>query len=73
MEKITLYRYERQGGGVTVSPNEPDGKYETLYRLVADEGMILIDAEGNLSAVIDTDAPQEWRETEAYEEKEIQS
>ena len=65
MEKITLYRYERSDGGVTVSPNKPEGAYDTLFRLVADEGMVLKDTDGNTAIVIDTDTPNIWTECEA--------
>lgn len=38
MKKIKLYRYARENGGVTVSPNKPNGEYTELSRIVADEG-----------------------------------
>ena len=41
MQVINLYRYIREGGGTTVSTTKPDGEYTTLFRLVADEGMLL--------------------------------
>lgn len=68
MERITLYEFVREDGNISVSPNKPDGEYQTSYRLIADEGMILTDADGNTAKVIDTDAPDQWREIEAPEE-----
>lgn len=71
MERITLYEFVREDGNISVSPNKPDGEYQTSYRLIADEGMILTDADGNTAKVIDTDAPNQyqWREIEAPEEE----
>ena len=38
MRKIKLYRFKRENGGITVSPNKPNGEYTELFRIVADEG-----------------------------------
>lgn len=43
MQVITLYKYHREDGGITVSPNKPDAEYFEMYRLIADEGKILTD------------------------------
>lgn len=61
MQKITLYRFIRPEGGVTVSPVKPKGEYTELYRLVADEGMVLTDGE-NFTTCTDTDNPDVWSE-----------
>lgn len=61
MQKITLYRYTRPDGGVTVSPVQPDGEYTVLYRLVADEGKVLTDCT-DVCGCIDTDKPDKWTE-----------
>lgn len=61
MQTITLYRYEREGGGYTVSPNKPNTEYTITYRLVADEGMVLTNGEVQTTC-IDTDTPSEWTE-----------
>ena len=61
MQKITLYRFIRPDGGVTVSPVKPDGEYTELYRLVADEGMMLTDGE-NFTTCTDTENPGAWSE-----------
>lgn len=63
MQKITLYRYVRPDGGVTVSTQKPDVDCTELCRLVADEGMTLTD--GNSQAqCVDTYNPDRWAETE---------
>lgn len=61
MQKITLYRYTRPDGGVTVSPIKPDCEYTEMFRLVADEGMIL--RKGDVvTSCIDTDSADGWVE-----------
>ena len=67
MQKITLYRYVRPDGGVSVSPVKPDGDCTELYRLVADEGMTLTNGE-TVTACTDTDTPDIWTEIEDSEE-----
>lgn len=61
MQKITLYRYEREGGGITVSAVEPSTEYTITYRLIADEGKTLTDGEA-VTPCIDTDYPEQWTE-----------
>lgn len=63
MQIITLYKYERESGGITVSPIEPKCEYTTLFRLVADEGMILTNGD-MITSCIDTDAVEGWNEIE---------
>ena len=36
MQTVILYRYKRADGGYSVSPNRPEGEYETRVRLIAD-------------------------------------
>lgn len=67
MQIITLYRFEREGGGITVSPNKPDCDYTELSRIVADEGMAITKDGENLYSVIDTDV------TDGYYEVEIET
>lgn len=72
MQTILLYRYTRRDGGVSVSPAKPDGEYTELYRLVADEGMMLTDGE-TYTACADTATPERWTEVsdpEAEDETE---
>ena len=61
MQTINLYRYTRSDGGVTVSTVQPDVEYMALYRLVADEGMILTDGTIKTSCV-DTEDTSIWFE-----------
>ena len=66
MQNITLYRYNRPDGGVTVSPVKPEGEYTEMFRLVADEGMLLTDG-NNTTICTDTDNPSVWYEIEDAE------
>ena len=60
--KITnLYRYERDGGGITVSAEKPDKPYTTKYLVVADEGKMLTDGK-TVKPYIDTETPYLWDE-----------
>ncbi len=61
MQTINLYRYTCSDGGVTVSTVMPDIEYTEMYRLVADEGMVLTD--GNTTTFcVDTDDVSIWTE-----------
>lgn len=72
MQTIILYRYNREGGGVTVSPEKPDCEYQESVRLVADEGKLLTN--GNIeTACIDTDSAEGWTEIDAPKEETIAS
>ena len=63
MQIITLYKTYRASGGVDVSPKMPEtDNYDTLYRLVADEGCVLVDSNGNRCECIDVDDPEQWHE-----------
>ena len=66
MEKITLYKYIREDGGVTVSPNKPDVEYTVLYRLVADEDKILA-KDDDYRYCTDTEDPESWEEVDVPE------
>lgn len=73
MQKITVYRYIRPDGGVTVSTEKPGADYTELYRLVADEGFVLTDGSTTIYCT-DTGNPDMWTEiadadatSEAYE------
>lgn len=68
MEIRTLYRYEREDGKTTVSPNKPDSSFEETYRVIAGEGkLVTLDGE-NTYSVIDTDVKEGWYEVDAPEE-----
>lgn len=67
MQKVTLYRYTRPEGGVTVSPMKPDAEYSVLYRLIADEGMELTDGVIRTTCT-DTENPDAWNEVVAEDD-----
>lgn len=69
MQKITLYKYTRADGGITVSPNKPDCEYTEMYRLVADEGKVLTDGE-NTTSCTDTEDVSKWEEIDDIETEE---
>lgn len=69
MNIINLYRYERDGGGTTVSTVKPDKPYTTKYLLVADEGKMLTDGK-TVTPYIDTETPYLWDEIDAPEDAE---
>ena len=68
MEIITLYRYSRQNGGTTVSPNKPDAEFTNLYRLVAGDGKILSNGDEQVFC-IDTETPGQWTENDYTEDQ----
>lgn len=61
MQTINLYRYTRPDGGVTVSTVQPDVEYTVLYRLVADESMVLTDG-STMTSCVDTEDVSVWSE-----------
>ena len=64
MQTVTLYRYKRADGGYSVSPNRPEGEYETRVRLIADEGKALTD--GNVvTECADAMSADGWWEIDA--------
>ena len=67
MQIINLYRYTRPDGGVSVSPVKPEGEYQPMYRLVADEGMALTKDGENLTSCTDVESTEGWYEVEAAE------
>lgn len=46
MDVLTLYRYEREPGKVTISTQKPECEYTTQYRLVAGAGRDLLSPDG---------------------------
>jgi hypothetical protein len=61
-----LYRVKRADGGISVTPNKPEGEYELNgFRLIAEEGKAVTKG-GEISySVIDTDDITGWHEIEA--------
>lgn len=69
MQIITLYRYIRPDGGISVSPIKPNVEYTEMVRLVADEGKTLTDGT-NTTTCIDVSSTEGW--TEIDTPKDIQ-
>ena len=69
MQTITLYKYTRDDGGITVSPVKPKGEYTEMYRLVADEGKMLTQDGVDLYACTDVASVEGWYEVDAPEEE----
>ena len=63
----TLYRYQRDDGGTTVSPSKPDCEYTELLRLIADEGKALTNGSVTTSC-IDVESAEGWTEIDEPEE-----
>ena len=62
MEIKPLYRFLREDGGVTESPDKPDvAEYITRYRLIASEGKLLTDGTTE-TYCIDVDSADGWSE-----------
>lgn len=59
-----IYRFIREDGGVTVSPNKPDVDYTEKIRLIADEGKVLTKDGINTYGCIDVDSVDGWYEIE---------
>jgi hypothetical protein len=70
MQTITLYRYNRADGGVTISPVKPDCEYTEMVRLVADDGKVLTNDGEHFSSCVDTDTADGWQEVDAPEEEQ---
>ena len=68
MEIKPLYRFLREDGGVTESPDKPDvAEYITRYRLIASEGKLLTDGTTE-TYCIDVDSADGWSEIDDQEE-----
>lgn len=64
MQTITLYRYTRPDGGISVSPIKPNVEYTEMVRLVADEGKTLTDGT-NTTTCTDVSSAEGWTEIDA--------
>lgn len=64
MQTVILYRFRREGGGYSVSPNRPEGEYETRVRLIADEGKALTDGKV-VTGCTDAESADGWTEIDA--------
>lgn len=70
MQIKKLYKYEREGGGITISPNKPEGEYIEMYRLIADEGKMLTDGV-NICPCADVESVDGWEEIGGEAPEEI--
>lgn len=61
MQTITLYRYTRPDGGISVSPIKPNVEYTEMVRLIADEGKALTDGT-NTTTCTDASSAEGWTE-----------
>ena len=70
MEIKPLYRFLREDGGITESPDKPNvADYTTRYRLIASDGKLLTN--GTIETYcIDVDSADGWAEIDDYLEKE---
>ena len=70
MEIKPLYRFIREDGGVTESPDKPDGaEYTIRFRLIASDGKLLTD--GTVETFcIDVDSTDGWTEIDVPDEYE---
>ena len=68
MQNITIYRYLRESGGVTVSPEKPDCEYTEMHRLIADDNKLLTNGEIT-TCCIDVESADGWYEIEDETEK----
>lgn len=70
MRIIKLYRYKRENGGITVSPNKPNCGYTELSRIIADEGRGFdigqVDNNGKpvYAKCLDVESPDEYVEVD---------
>lgn len=69
MQTIPLYKYERETGGITVSPIKPDCEYTEMYRLVADEGKALTNG-NDITCCVDVESVDGWDEIDEPVEDE---
>jgi hypothetical protein len=69
MQVITLYKYVRDDGGVTVSPIKPECEYTEMNRIIADEGKMLTN--GSIETYCtDVESVEGWVEIDAPEEEQ---
>jgi hypothetical protein len=61
MQIINLYKYTREDGGTTVSPIKPNCEYTEMYRLIADEGKVLVKGEIETTCA-DVESVEGWTE-----------
>lgn len=71
MQIKELYKFQRLGGGTTVSPIKPEEPYILMYRIIAGEGMLVTQNGKDTYSVVDTDNPEGWYEVEDNSTEDI--
>lgn len=73
MQTVALYKYERENGGLTVSPIKPDNITYTIgYRLLADEDKAITNGT-TITTCADVDSAEGWSDCELPEETDIEN
>ena len=68
MQTKPLYKYKRADGGITVSPTKPEGiEFSEEFRLIADEGKLLIKDGENTTPCVDVESSEGWYEVDDTE------
>lgn len=70
MTQQILYKYEREDGGVSVSPQKPECECAKMIRLIADVGKMLTFDGENLTPIVDVESVEGWREVDKPKESE---
>ena len=65
MNHIKLYKFKRADGGMTVSPNKPEGEYTEGVRIIADPGKAITKDGVSLYPAKDEDTLDGWYEVDA--------
>jgi hypothetical protein len=65
---MTIYKYIRPDGGVTVSPVKPACDYTEMVRIMADNGKMLTQDGEALTSCTDTDSADGWYEVDEPKE-----
>ena len=60
----SLYRYQREDGGLTISLVKPNRIYTELVRIIADEGKLVTKDGINKYTVVDASDSNGWYEIE---------
>ena len=71
MEKLTLYKYERAPGKVTITPRRQLGPHTLMVRLIAGEGKMLTNDNGQtLLSCVDVENIEGWVEIDLPQPEE---
>ena len=76
MQIKPLYKYKRPDGGITVSPIKPEGiEFSEEFRLIADEGKLLIKDGEKTTPCVDVESSEGWYEVDdlEYEKEQIEN